>query len=34
MMQKDMVTQLLHEVASGKVSVEDARKALEEVENP
>jgi len=32
MMQKDMVTQLLHEVASGKVSVEDARKALEEVE--
>ena len=32
MMQKDTVTQLLHEVASGKVSVEDARKALEEVE--
>ena len=31
MMSEDMVCRLLEEVASGKVSVEDARKALEEV---
>jgi uncharacterized membrane protein YjjP (DUF1212 family) len=31
-MQKDVISKLLDEVASGKVSVKDARKALEEVE--
>lgn len=31
-MQKDVISRLLDEVASGKVSVKDARKALEEVE--
>ena len=31
-MQKDVITKLLTEVASGKVSIDDARKALEDVE--
>ena len=31
-MQKDVITKLLTEVASGKVSIDDASKALEEVE--
>ena len=32
MMEKDIITKLLKEVASGKVSVDDARKALEDIE--
>ena len=31
-MEKDVITKLLDEVASGKVSVKDARRALEDVE--